>query len=223
MAITIGTTYYNNPQYLKKFINANFEYVDEIIIVDDGSSDAAANYIQPCKKIKLFRVLKDYGFNSHGCRNLIMKHTSNDWNILMDVDREFMYPNEAYFNIRNKKLQQNVLYRFVAHAGINDSHKSVNDFLIHRDHFFSAGGYDEELIGQRWGDREYFRQLSHFGKEKILYGVDMMLTRKPSNLINQTSPYDKNTTPDAVRLVSQRIMKPDPNKPILTFQWERVF
>ena len=101
--LTIGTTYYNNPEYLFKFIEKNISYVQEMIIVDDGSSDIITNYIRPNYKLRLFRVKKDYGFNSHGCRNLIMSQTKNDWVILLDIDREFIWPEVAYDQILRKK------------------------------------------------------------------------------------------------------------------------
>lgn len=225
MKLTIGTTYYNNPRNLTDFVSKNLPYVDELIVVDDGSPDPASNHIEPHPKIKLYRVTKDYGFNSHGCRNLIMKESSNNWVILMDADREFMFIEESYSAIRAAKLKQNVLYRFVAHTNPDGSgaHESVNDYLIHRDHFFSAGGYDEEIIGQRWGDREYFEQLKHFGTEKLLHGVNMMLLRDPSVGLRVNSPNDIRMNPKHELLIKQRIRTPEPSKPTLTFDWERVF
>lgn len=224
--LTIGSTYYNNPEYLLRFVERNLPYVQELIIVDDGSTDVITNHIQPSKKIRLFRTLKDYGFNSHGCRNLIMKKTTYDWVILMDLDREFIWPEVAYDQIKRIKLNNNIRYRFVAHKDAMrpeiEAHGSVNDYMIHRQHFFSAGGYDEEIIGQRWGDREFFKQLLNFGNEEILYGVDIVLTRPPSLCIGTTSPYDIRTEPDHVDLIYKRIEQPDPYKPILTFEWEEI-
>ena len=225
LPLTIGSTFYNNPEYLLRFVDRNLPFVDELIIVDDGSPDPISNYLTPTEKIKIYRVKEDYGFNSHGCRNLIMKESGNPWVILMDLDREFIWPDDAYSSISNTKLQEDIRYRFVAHSdkvGAN-IHPSVNDYLIHKTHFFKPGGYDEEIIGQRWGDREFFLQLLHYGSEKILYGVDMLLTRKPSSMVlNAKSKNDKLTDNDSKLLLQQRIKKPDPNKPILTFAWERV-
>lgn len=224
MKLTIGTTYYNNPEYLVKFIDRNLPYVDEMIIVDDGSSLPITDYIKPSAKLRLYRIKKDYGFNSHGCRNLIMKQSTNDFVILMDIDREFIFVEDAYRIIRSTRLKDNVRYRFMAHSSFEETHGSVNDYLIHRKHFFSAGGYDEELIGERWGDREYFQQLLHFGTEKFLYGVDMMLTRKPSTAVKgqALSPNDKRISQENIDLVNRRIKNPEPNKPILTFEWEEI-
>lgn len=224
MKLTLGTTYYNNPDYLNKFVDRNLPYVDELIIVDDGSSIPISDYLKPSNKIRLFRVKKDYGFNSHGCRNLIMKQASNDFVILLDIDREFIFVEDAYRIIKSANLKNNIRYRFMAHSNMNETHGSVNDYLIHKKHFFSAGGYDEELIGERWGDREFFKQLLHFGKEKYLYGVDILLTRRPSTSVKglATSPNDKKISKENQELIDRRIKKPQPNKPILTFEWEEI-
>lgn len=221
---TLGTTYYNNPDYLLRFVRLNQPYVDELIVVDDGSSIPLPPEIFIFNKLKIYRVTEDLGFNSHGCRNLIMKEATNEWVILMDVDREFRPVETAYNIIKSTKLNTNCFYKFVAHANDNDSHRSVNDYLINRALFFKAGGYDEELIGYRWGDREFLEQVKNFGREKILFGVDMFLTRSPSSTIkNATSKLDKRgILPEHIILIDSRINKPDPNKKILTFNWIRL-
>lgn len=225
MKLTLGTTYYNNPDYLLRFIDRNINYVDELIVVDDGSSLSIENYVQPTNKIKLFKVKKDYGFNSHGCRNLIMSVTSNSWNILIDIDREFTEPDVAYFLIKRYNLNKNCLYRFNAHGkNFSHIHNSVNDYLINRDHFFSAGGYDEEIIGQRWGDREYFKQLEKYGTEELIEGVFLELTRISSVKLknNASSLFDKKIDKASKNLIKKRIANPKSYKPILTFKWEEI-
>ncbi len=227
MKITLGTTYYNCPKLLKTFLDHHREFFDEIIVVDDGSSDPAEKHIADRNKIKLYRVPIDYGFNSHGCRNLIMKETSNDWVVLFDVDRLIVDPKFAINVIKNKKLNQNILYLFEMFSDYSrpeSIHLSVNDFLVHKEHFWKAGGYDEEIIGFRAGDRQYRRQLEHFGKERVLSGIEAKFTRKPSIFIKATSPNDKRGMPNnIVSLIQERMKTPDPNKPTLTFEWHRVF
>lgn len=230
--ITLGTTYYNNPDLLANFIQRNLPHVDELIVVDDGSMLPASDYIEPHDKIKLYRVTKDYGFNSHGCRNLIMRESTNDWVVMIDVDRQFDDPEFAFDTFKTKPVQPNTLYRFEAYHNkdYSDLHVSVNDFLIHRNHFFSAGGYDEELIGVRAGDRHYFEQLLHFGYERTIRGILMRLMRGASvnirskQLAPATSPNDILTIDvKKVDIVRRRMKQPEPNKPILTFDWVRVF
>ena len=229
--ITLGTTYYNNPSFLIAFVDHHLDFVDELIIVDDGSPNPASEVIKQHPKIKLYRVTKDYGFNSHGCRNLIMKESANEWVVLLDLDRKFLDPTEAFDVIKNKKLKNSVMYKFVAYNkwtkdALSSIHISVNDFLIHREHFFSAGGYDEELIGVRNGDRQYFVQLEHFGTEQLLPSVEIQLTRRPSlQLKNKKglSSKDRGMSMAMHNLLQKRMAVPEPNKPILTFAWERVF
>lgn len=234
MKITLGTTYYNSPGELNVFISNHIDYVDELIIVDDGSQIyPAANFLTPIPKLKLYRVKKDYGFNSHGCRNLIMKEADNDWVILLDMDRQFINPKESIESIKSRKLKENTLYRFMAmiktknFIEYNTVHASVNDYLINKKHFFKAGGYDEELIGYRSGDRQYFEQLKHFGKESLLYDVEMVLLRIPTILLKDSplkSPNDIRRLPvEIYKIIHNRMKKPEPNKPILTFEWEKVF
>lgn len=227
--ITLGTTYYQNPENLQQFIECHYAHVDEIIIVDDGSTHNPISKLfinDKDKKIKLFRVKKDYGFNSHGCRNLIMTMSNNDWVVLLDCDRIFLEPKMSFETIKNITLNQSTRYRFTAHVESYGKHihGSVNDFLIHKKHFFSVGGYDEELIGVRNGDRSFFKQLLYYGNEKIL-NIDILLTRKASSSYKNNiykSPLDKKMTNALQQLLHKRENKPNPNKPILTFDWETI-
>lgn len=226
MRLTLGTTYYNCPDLLINFIDHHIDYFDEIIVVDDGSTVPAENYIHKRDKIRLYRVPIDYGFNSHGCRNLIMKETSTDWTVLFDVDRLIVDPQFAVDTIKTKRLREDTLYlfeMFFKYDDPNTIHPSVNEFLIHKNHFWKAGGYDEEIIGMRTGDREYREQLKHFGKEQLLHGIHAKFTRGSSQSLKITSPNDKTVNMDALKIIKNRMVKPEPNKPSLTFEWHKVF
>lgn len=201
---------------------------DEVIVVDDGSKEQySIEKIITNKNIRLFKVLKDYGFNSHGCRNLIMSKSTNEWVVLLDSDRLFVNPEISINIIRNKKLNLNTVYKFVAHSFKlgEKMHESVNDFLISKQHFFSVGGYDEELIGMRTGDRQFLEQLKHSGNSKMLADIDIILTRRPSVHSNNkeiVSKYDRVFNTVTHNIIEKRIKKPEPNKPILTFEWKEL-
>lgn len=224
--ITLGTTYYNCPDLLLDFAQANINFVDELIIVDDGSVVPIDNIVKPSNKLKLYRVNRDIGFNSHGCRNLIMSQASNNWVVMIDIDRCFKDPQYAFESIRRRHLHNKARYLFIVHVpqwghGI---HSSVNDYLIHKDHFFSAGGYDEEIVGQRWGDREYFEQLlSAGGKEILMHDIDIRHTRGSTSTLGSNELILSSNHPTShVDLIQQRMNNPDRCKPILQFEWDQL-
>jgi len=223
--ITLGTTYYNCPNLLEDFIQNNIDHVDELIIVDDGSKDPIDTVVTASNKLKLYRVSKDIGFNSHGCRNLIMKESSNDWVALIDIDRCFKDPQLALSSIKSRQLYTKARYLFIVHTPKwgDNIHSSVNDYLVHRDHFFSAGGYDEEIVGQRWGDREFFQQLiSAGGREIIMHDIDIMHTRRSTVTLTSNNILSSNNPRSHRELIQKRIAIPDKNKPILQFEWDRL-
>jgi hypothetical protein len=223
--ITLGTTYYNCPDLLNDFVKTNLPYVDELIIVDDGSVEPASNYLRPDDKLKLFVVNNDLGFNSHGCRNLIVDQATNDWIVLIDIDRQFKDPEYTFNSLQLKKLYKDVRYLFVVHAPVWEKgmHYSVNDYLIHKDLFARAGGYDEEIVGQRWGDREFFKQLlSAGGKEIVLSDIDLVHMRPSTLKLNDKKLISSCNEVTHRELINERIKIPDPNKPTLQFRWYQV-
>lgn len=239
MKITLGTTYYNCPDFLEDFLSIHKNYFKEVIVVDDGSTKFPAEPViqrhNSLNNIKLFVVTKDYGFNSHGCRNLIMKQSSNDWVLLLDIDRHLFSPKKS-LPLMHKLLDQKGLLKFKVSLGVDkfthklSEHESVNDFLVHKDLFFSVGGYDEELVGFRTGDRDFFKQIEKVGNIKYVPDIRIVYTRLPTvslknnEFILSSNNYceDNDRYLRAMNIVNNRIKKPVSNKPILQFEWYQV-
>lgn len=219
--LTLGTTYYNCPDYLERFVENHIDDVDSMIIVDDGSQEdlKARHFVDQTPKISLYEVTEDIGFNSHGCRNLIMSECQTEWCILMDCDRQIINNGIKIIQEDLDDLDKNTRYSFSAHflkKGTN-THVSVNDYLITKNTFWLAGGYDEELVGIRTGDREYFCQLAHFSKHDVLVDIDMILTRSATF----HNPVKINHA--SVAKVNERLANPVNDKPILRFCWRQMF
>ena len=88
--LSCNVTYYNEPHFLSWWYSTFKTFYEEGIdielnIADDGSMRQSAESFfdkkPPMPNMRLFRVLEDIGFNSHGARNLLMKETRTQWNI----------------------------------------------------------------------------------------------------------------------------------------------
>lgn len=134
-------------------------------IADDGSMRIPAeeffNNRRPLPFMHLYRIVEDIGFNSHGARNLLMKQTLTDWNIMSDIDRR--YPLDTFKDIAaaadTGRVQRGQYYSFFEMAQSSPDRFSVNDYLVHRKDFWKTGGYDEEFVNIHWGDRYFLDAL----------------------------------------------------------------
>ena len=162
---TVITTYYEEPFFLKKFIKTHADANYDVIVVDDGSKITPAINIfnsMHFGKIKLFRAVEDLGFNSHGCRNLAMQQSKTQWNILVDIDYQINSINKLLIGVLNKE----VLYAFPVENFKTElpptgyHRKSINDFVVTKDLFWRAGGYDTEFTGAHYGDRLFIRRMT---------------------------------------------------------------
>jgi glycosyltransferase involved in cell wall biosynthesis len=92
--VSVVSPYFEDIVHLERFLSMDWDWVDEIIIVDDGSEvDHAVDFLRECKlpvieKVRLLRVKENLGFNGHGCRNLGVQQAKNDWVFLIDIDME---------------------------------------------------------------------------------------------------------------------------------------
>lgn len=257
--ITLGTTYYNCPEYLNDFVEDNIDYVDHLIIVDDGSepSKRASLYLDKHSKISLYEVTKDVGFNSHGCRNLIMKECWTYWCVLLDIDRKFIVPDLDWHNIRlliDTGLYDDCFFSFAVHCkpsltknkndimypefDPNDQKwkkiSSPNDLLINKDIFWSVGGYDEECIGFRYGDREFHHQANVLWDWSCIMDAELKFTRGPSKqeeriaLLKIIGDFDRQDEEfcrikETIKKRKRSVFDLEPNKPTLTFPWRKIF
>jgi len=236
--ITLITTYFEDPHRLDFFIENNFneDFFSELIIVDDGSEEYPAYNIakqHPKVPLKLFKIKEDMGFNSHGARNLAMKHVKSDWALLTDIDR-------ASFN--NLSI---ILKRYIDSSkgneyfnwATNKGHHTVNDFCIKVKDFWISGGYDEEFSGRHYGDRLFIDRLNKYlTRTTIPYPVKVTrdarkwvkaetdITMYPDDKTMVLPYWDLDEKKKIVDTVTMRNNNPDTwqRDNIIQFDWERL-
>jgi GT2 family glycosyltransferase len=196
----------------------------KLIIVDDGSVvQPAIDVIQEIgdPDIQLYKVVDDLGFNSHGARNLAMKVTDKDWNLMIDLD--VIVQPRLINTIRNIAKDVDTAY----YCSIIDrirgkkyhSLRFINHLLIHRELFWRIGGYDEEFVGYYHGDGEFIESLGRVGN--LILSLDLeidiieFMNRKPSE-------HDKSELEPIEDMVYKRIVeKRFSEKPSINFKWVR--
>lgn len=247
--LSLNVTYYNEPHFLKWWYQTSIELSGEgmpitLNIADDGSARLPAedffNKNQPTQYMRLFKVTEDIGFNSHGCRNLLMRETETEWNLMSDIDRE--YPKQTFERlVKTDLLKKGTYYCFQDHR---DQKKwSLNDYAVHKEDFWTTGGYDEEFVNIHTGDRIFLDNLKkHVGQAKhgslkirhVRHARDVSIndklktTQYPDDdtlIIPKTVWHDKEVREMLLSFVRARNEKKQLRftKPVVRFPWVRVF
>lgn len=112
----------NEEKYLKRCVDSVSDLVDEVIIVDTGSSDETINIASQLTK-KVYK--KEFNGNFAEMRNYAINQAQNDWILFLDAD-EFFYPNEV---MRIQKLFS---------KGIPDK---IGGIEFNAYNFFNTGGW----------------------------------------------------------------------------------
>ena len=175
---TFGFTYFNEPHKLEIQIDTWSKWPGnvDIFIVDDGSDIYPAKPIlenfhledwQPT--LQLWKVTRNLGFNSHGCRNLIAKYADTDWIQFLDIDHVMYAPNVA--KLKQMKVEKGDI---IHHKNYNEYRQQIktwpghlNCYGVHKDFFWEAGGYDESFTGHHYGDREFLDRMYELEHRKI--------------------------------------------------------
>lgn len=173
---TFCYSYFNEPELLEFQLKIWELYPPQIniIIADDCSQDSPAYDIlknENTDRISLFYVKDDLGFNSHGCRNMMVREAKTNQVFFTDIDM-FIDPATAAF-IRDLKIEKKHYHQFAYWHQPFDKRLAApghfNSFFVRRDDFIDAGGYDESFVGLHHGDREMFDNLDSRGFTQVLH------------------------------------------------------
>lgn len=245
--LTLIVTYYNDIKFIRKWYDLAVEINDKrpdsvhLIVVDDGSQQKPASlFLEPLQQpfINLFCVTEDVGFNSHGSRNLAMHHTPTQWNLMSDVDREVDADTVLGIidEIEGGEVRRGNFYQF---SNAHNKEHSLNEYVVHYEDFWEAGGYDEEFCNVHWGDRLFLQCLSFIARPvvkpwilKYTRGARKVTTENvertqypdDSTLIMPAFWANQKLRTGLVDYVSERNKIPyqRKRKPVLNFPWERV-
>jgi glycosyltransferase involved in cell wall biosynthesis len=118
----------NEEKYISQCLNSIRDIVDEIIIVDTGSTDKTVEIAESFQaKIYYFQ----WNNNFSEARNESLKYATKDWILILDADDEFSGEDKDKFKaLLNSNLDENLVYFFETlnyfGSTATDSNISVN-------------------------------------------------------------------------------------------------
>jgi hypothetical protein len=244
--LTYVMAVYGQPKMLDYWWETLRSYPDDIacrirlIVVDDCGDPPATipEAVRGVFRAKLFRVLENIPWNQMGARNLGMQHASG-WCVMLDPDM-VIDPLMA-----RKFLEVDIQRKEVIRFGLNHMNgsqegidmSSPNTYLIHRDDFFYAGGYDEDYAGHKgWSDVQMLQVLAEHYKlhsrkdlwvqfyDRDAFDDAQVVTLDRSVKINKAIHLRKRSEAKRGGWVKWVLrQKGNLNKPRLRFRWEQVF
>ena len=161
----------------------------EIIIVDDGSPDPALDVALPglgeCDRpvISIYRITEDRPWHQHAARNLGAHVAQSPWLLLTDMDHVLTAHHADALLKRLARLNPGTAYflhRIEASTGLptlgrDDRPKPhPNSFVMTRDLYWQAGGYDEDFWGIYGTDGLFKSRLFTIAEQGFLKHVPLV-------------------------------------------------
>lgn len=209
----------------------------EIIIVDDGSPERAIDVPRPggLPALSIYRVTEDRPWHQHAARNLGAHVAKGPWLLLTDMDHVLDAVNVAALFKRLGRLDAGTAYflhRVEADSGqptvnADGQHKPhPNSFVMTRELYWKAGGYDEDYCGLYGTDGLFKSRLFETAERGFLKHV--ALVRYWRDLVPDASTTTlarkEGRKPGAKEAVAAaKAARGEAGKvTVLNFPWERV-
>ena len=168
----------------------------QVILVDDGSPAPAEPVVRRLaspallEHLRLYRITVDVPWNREQCRNLGAQEASTEWLVQVDLDhllpavyvpalldfvpdpaRWYRFPRWRYGQADGTRLKD-ALPRQETFGMI---HPHVDSYLVRRDVYWQAGGYDEAFSGVLGGGGEFLARLERTAGVPVLLSPDICL------------------------------------------------
>lgn len=159
---------YNTPEDVLQFHLDNWSnYSDdlrkqiEIVLIDDCSKEPAAPDIDFPVNMKIARVKEDIYWNVCGAQNLGHSIATGDWIFSTDVDH-YLLPDECQKCVDLDK-KRGIVYFFKRIRDVKPYDKvHPNTFMLHKEDYWSFGGYDEDFAGNGGYNDAMLHDLMHW-------------------------------------------------------------
>lgn len=161
--LTIILTYFEDKQPLEMWLDTAREVeslADDIrfIVIDDASHEMPAYAYMVGdipNNISLYHVKEDCGYNMYACRNFAMTQTTTQWNAMINIG--MLATAKDLVSIRDMiadgTLNDTIIY------GFGDCIIDKNNYIITKENFWDAGGYDLEWTGRPGGQYTLIQRL----------------------------------------------------------------
>jgi hypothetical protein len=142
-------------------------------LVIDDHSDTPLQIDKGDLDLRLVRVDDDIDWNMPGCRNLAATLCETPWMLFFDIDNVCSATSLEKIVTNLPRLDRNRLHVFRRTENGVDVEPHINSFLITRQGFFRAGGYDEDFSGHYGFEDVAFRMMwrRHVGGEVLLTDI----------------------------------------------------
>ena len=186
----------------------------QFLVIDDHS-DVPLQVDKGDLDLRLVRVDDDIDWNMPGCRNLAATLCETPWMLFFDVDNVASEASLVKLVNALPNLDRNRLHVFRRTENGVDVEPHINSFLITRQGFFKAGGYDEDFSGHYGFEDVAFRMMwrKHVGSEVLLTDIAF------EQIAFRTSGLDRDLSRNQA-LIAQRAAAGLPKpKGMLRFNW----
>jgi glycosyltransferase involved in cell wall biosynthesis len=191
MNLTLIVPFYRNVKMLERQVQEWNLYPPglEVVCIDDGSPEPAAPILDEGlaagmrNHVRLYRIDVDIPWNRGGARNLGANKAATDWIVQVDIDH--VLPADAAAKLLELEPDPGRWYRFprwrrgqADETRLKDAippdqhygeiHPHVDSYLVRREIYWQAGGYDEAFSGSLGGGNPFLAHLERVQPVAIL-------------------------------------------------------